>query len=454
MLSRRVLIGSAATLAAGCGGLDLGLPGLGPPREIPVTWVSSAFPYLNTGPGFSPPKEQLQRVVRELHADSDGPHSPSRGRYRLTLRYIDRYAEGYAEQYLTPELEDHATQQHDDNPTPEQKQFSTAEHLAEWLEEVEADLVTLGPEEARDLGEMGVLLPLDRFGGANGSDFAREFYSSVLEPFHENGALYALPVGANPLLLFYDADYFAQMGVAPPDDTWDWDVLKENALRLTQREEDGTVSRWGLETLGSFVWWALWQNKAELTDALTTQCRLQEPPAIEAIEFVRELIHTHRVSPAALGVDLARLVYSSVAPPAMVYAANFFFSSHLVYRRAALPRGKVHSVPVDTDPGIAIVAQTANPEVAYRGLRGLVRAMQPYVNVPAEREGVARLKEIRRDLLPDEVAAIQQSMEHGRVWPQSAAQNSAMYGIMESIVRGDDVTSAVNHACSVLYENR
>ena len=80
--------------------------------------------------------------------------------------------------------------------------------------------------------------------------------------------------------------------------------------------------------------------------------------------------------------------------------------------------------------------------------------MQPYVNVPAEREGVARLEEIRRDLLPAEIAAIRQSMEHGRVWPQTAAENRAMYGIMESIVHGDEVNSAVNHACSVLYENQ
>ena len=45
------------------------------------------------------------------------------------------------------------------------------------------------------------------------------------------------------------------VGVAPPDGNWDWDVLVENALkRLTQREEDGTVSRWGLAAHTQFFY--------------------------------------------------------------------------------------------------------------------------------------------------------------------------------------------------------
>ena len=111
---------------------------------------------------------------------------------------------------------------------------------------------------------MGVLLSLDRFGGVAGSDFEREFYAPVLEPFRANGALYALPTDAFPLMLYYDVDYFAQAGGAPPDGNWDWDVLVENALKLTQREEDGTVSRWGLAAHSqSSIWWALCRVIAE-----------------------------------------------------------------------------------------------------------------------------------------------------------------------------------------------
>ena len=314
--------------------------------------------------------------------------------------------------------------------------------------------MTVWGHEARALGEMGELLPLDQFGGADSSDFAREFYSIGLDPFRENGTLYALPANAFPLMLYYDADYFAQVGVVPPDGSWDWDALVGHALKLTHREEGGTVARWGLEPLGASIWWALWQNEAALADALTSQCRLQEPAAIEALQFVHGLVHTHRVSPAAFGNDLAKLMYDPLgSPPAMLYNIAPLGLPNS-YRRAELPMGKVRSVPVDAGPGIAIVAQTTSPDVAYTALRGLLHTMRPYVNVPVEREAVARLGQMRTDLESEEVTAIQDSMEHARLLPQDAAQNRAMYRLVEALARGDEVSSAVNHACSVLYENR
>ena len=435
MLSRRTLIGSTAVLAAGCGGLDFPFPQLGAPRVTPLTWVSRPIVELNTGPGIASVEEKLRRIERNLAGDAESPFGPVLGRYSLALHYIGPYAGSYSD--------------------PDAEEFRKPEHLATWLEEIEVDLVTVWPEEARALGERGVLLPLNRFGGADGSEFEREFYSPLLDAYRENNVLYALPVGSDPLMLYYDADYFAQVGVAPPDSNWDWDVLVENALKLTRREADGTVSRWGLATHHWHIWWVLWQNEAEMADALTSQCRLQELAAIGALEFFRGLIHTHRISPAVSGTDLSDIIYSSKGiPPAIVYNTAPLGHSRFNYRSAELPRGKVRSSQVKTDPGIAIVAQTAKPEVAYTALRGLLKAMQSYVGVPAEREAVTRLGQIRSDLQPEEVTAIQQSMEYGRARPDDTAQRRAMYGIVEALVRGDDVSSAVNHACSVLYENQ
>ena len=215
------------------------------------------------------------------------------------------------------------------------------------------------------------------------------------------------------------------------------------------------MSRWGLAAHMGNLWWVLWQNEAVMVDALTSQCRLQEPAAIEALEFFRELIHTHRVSPAAFSTDLSGIIDDPKgAPPAMLYNTAYRGYSRLNYRWAELPRGKVQSTQVNPYPGIAIAAQTANPEAAYTALRGLVKTMQPYVRVPSEREAVARLGEFRWDLQPEEVIAIQQSMEYGRGRPDDIAQRRAMFRLVEALVRGDSVASAVNQGCTVLYENQ
>ena len=138
----------------------------------------------------------------------------------------------------------------------------------------------------------------------------------------------------------------------------------------------------------------------------------------------------------------------------MIYFPVLYLAIGAKYRRAELPRGKVQSTQVNPYPGIAIAAQTANPEAAYTALRGLVNTMQPNVRVPSEREAVARLGQIQPNLQPEEVTAIQNSMEHARLLPQDAAQSRAMYNLVEALVRGDDVASAVNQGCSTLYENQ
>ena len=421
-------------LAAGCGGLDIPFPVLGTPKITPLTWVSRIIPGISPQYLVASPEEELRRIERNLAEDSESSFGPTRGRYSLSLQYFERYAGPYSD--------------------PKEEEFYKPEHLASWLNEIGADLVTVWHDEARALGERGALLPLDRFSG-DGSGLSGEYYSSVLDYYREKGALYALPVGADPLMLSFDADYFESMGVAPPDGSWDWDVLVENALKLTQREEDGTVTRWGLIAHDYSIWWALWQNEAEVADALTSQCRLQEPAAVKALEYIWDLMHTHGVSPAASGQDLGRLIYGEVdSPPAMIYFPVLYLAIGAKYRRAELPRGKVQSTQVNPYPGIAIAAQTANPEAAYTALRGLVKAMQPNVRVPSEREAVARLGQIQPNLQPEEVIAIQQSMEYGRGRPDDIAQRRAMFRLVEALARGDDVTSAVNQGCSILYENQ
>lgn len=121
---------------------------------------------------------------------------------------------------------------------------------------------------------------------------------------------------------------------------------------------------------------------------------------------------------------------------------------------APLPRGKVHATPVRTAFGIGIAARTQKTEAAYAALRGFTRAMQHQVVVPSSRAGVAGLADIRKDLRPEEVAAVQHAMEHGREWPQRGLPLHVMYELTESLSRGDDVATVVNAACSTIDDYR
>ena len=418
MLSRRNLLISTSVLATGCGFLDSQSKVTGPLQETSLNLAFSDSIYSIVGQGVAP-IEKYRQAVAELAEDADDPYGFEQGSYSLALRRIGTF----------PHWDEYAA----------------------LLEDLEADLVTVASYDAQALGERGMLLPLERFSGTDGPDIEQEYYPNVLSQFRANGALYALPVGVRPQVLYYDAAQFRREGVPPVDSNWDWDALVANAAKLTKRRADGAVARWGLATHSNGLWWALWQNEADAVDPDTLQCRLQEPAAIEALQFFRDLLHTYRVSPA-LYRELGKLIFESGTPPAMVYSLDPKRPSHGDFRLAEIPRGKVRAVPVLGDFGIAIAARTVNPEAAYSALRGLANVMQKYVTVPAQREAVAMLGETRKDLRPEEVVALQQSMEHESGWPQTGVQLRADRYLVEALVNGDDVATVVNQACSIVRE--
>ena len=446
MLTRRSLLGTTAVLAAGCGSLGNPLTPPSAPQDSEIK-VAAFTRSVNLNLPYGEDSELLdaedryERALTALEEDENNAYGPKRGGYSLALRFVESF-------YPPREVSDEGPM------TEEEIEADRAARLisvAETLDLLDADLVTVWPEEARWWGENGLLLPLDRFNGAGESELNREFFPTVLNQYRRDGALYALPVDAAPLMLFYDEKFFANQGVPMPDANWDWDELVRNAAKLTTAKQDGNVSRWGLVAHASGVFWALWQNEATLFDADTQQCRLPEPVAVEALQFVHDLLHKHRVSPLAEMRDLWD--YSRRTPPAMLYDyPPIVLPQRRNFRMAALPRGKVSAGPVRTSLGIGIAARTQRTEAAIAALKGFNRAMQEHVAVPAGRDAVARLADIRTDISPAEVAAVQHSLEHGREWPQDGLTLQIMYELTQGLGRGDDVATIVNQACSLAHE--
>ena len=442
MLTRRSLLGTTAVLAAGCStvGTPLSPPSAPQDAEIKVAAYTRSIylsmPYGNYVDGDDN-EDRFERAVAALEEDEDNAYGPKRGGYSLALRFVEDFA---------PQIEQPKTVEE-----AEAYWEARLDAVAETLDLLEADLVTVWPHEARWWGENGLLLPLDRFSGAGESELNRDFFPTVLSQYRRDGALYALPVDAAPLMLFYDQEFFAIQGVPMPDATWDWDDLVRNAVKITTAKQDGSVARWGLVAHGEQVFWALWQNEASLVDMDTRQCRLPEPAAVEALQFVHDLLHKHRVSPLAEMRDLWDYIWAT--PPAMLYDfPPMIHNQRISFRMAALPPGKVSATPVRTHLGIGIAARTQRTEAAFAALKGFNLAMQEHVAIPAGREAVARLADIRPDISPEEVAAVQHSLEHGREWPQHGLTLQIMYELTQGLGRGDDVATIVNQACSLAHE--
>ena len=425
-ISRRAFVAGMALLAAGCGPFRPVPSPLSQTEATPLTWYTWTFAgLLDLDDPFGSPREKLAKIVAALEEDTENPNGPARAGYTLTPRLIGR----------------------GDYPDPPPR---NQDEFADWIGGIETDLLSIGPTMAHTLGDRGVLLPLDRLIAADGPSLTEAFYPYILKQFRAHGSLYALPIDADPQMLFYEPAYFEAQGVPPPNETWDWDDLVENALKLTQRGADGTVTRWGLMPHMFGFWWALWQNEAEAFDSITLRCRLREPAATEALQFCRDLLHIHRVAPLLASSDVFDVF--SMPPdsmPAMFYR-RLSIGPSFNNRWAELPRGKVHSVPVSASMGLAIHAQAKNTDAAYAALKGIVATMQRFVPAPAQQEAVARLGDFKPSLSPEQVKAVQRSMEHGRPLQYDRRLWATMNAIVDSLVQGDEVATAVNKACSAL----
>ncbi|MDE2841222.1 MAG: extracellular solute-binding protein [Chloroflexota bacterium] len=342
MLTRRALIASTAALAAGCSSLESAFSVPNQPRTIDLTWISEAYGgFRERGLGPNGLEETLKHIVAALEEDIENPNGPAKARYTLTSRFV-----------------------RSENADPP---LQSIDDVIAWYGGLEADLLSVPPFLAQLLGERGVILSLDQLVSADGSEFTDAIYPYLLDHFRSDGGLFALPVDAGPTMIHYNPRVLSQDDVSRINEGWHWDDMVEIAEKLTERDENGEVQRWGLITQHQGYWWALWQNEAELADPITNQCRLLEPAAIEALQFCHDLIHTHQVSPPVTSFDAWSAFQSGSWPPMFFSSVQGNWSSD--NRWAALPRGKQHSVPVIGNMGIAITDRAQNTEAALRRSR-------------------------------------------------------------------------------------
>ena len=104
----------------------------------------------------------------------------------------------------------------------------------EWLAGTGPDLTghccTVGVQWARD----GFFLDLDSRIKRDVPQRIREDYLEwLMRLFSQPGAgQFALPMYSGTIALFYNKTLFQRKGVAPPDDTWDWNTYRDAATKL------------------------------------------------------------------------------------------------------------------------------------------------------------------------------------------------------------------------------
>ncbi|MCL4508244.1 MAG: sugar ABC transporter substrate-binding protein [Chloroflexi bacterium] len=115
------------------------------------------------------------------------------------------------------------------------------------------------------------------------------------------GHLYGLPERQATIALFYNKSLFDAIGVKTPDNTWTWQTYLDAAQKLTKTGSNGAPVQYGTVSSADdaqedwFNW--VFQNKGHVLDAKKQHLLLDQPAAIQAIQYLVDLVQKYKVAP-------------------------------------------------------------------------------------------------------------------------------------------------------------
>ena len=126
------------------------------------------------------------------------------------------------------------------------------------------------------------------------SGFESKFYS----PFTRDGRLFAVPIFWDTIAMFYNRAIFDEAGIPYPTRGWTWADMRDKAMALTVWEGN-EIMQFGLGfpitiqgSLGNFIP----QNAGWFYTDDRMALDINNPGALEALNFMRQLMHEDRVA--------------------------------------------------------------------------------------------------------------------------------------------------------------
>jgi len=101
-----------------------------------------------------------------------------------------------------------------------------------------------------------------------------------------------LPKYCGTSAFYGNTNLFQQSGVTFPGDTTTWDTFRSNLISLT-KSQGGTTTQFGLDNglanIGYVLSWMVWSWGGEVVDPKdNSKCLLDQPPALDALQYVQD----------------------------------------------------------------------------------------------------------------------------------------------------------------------
>jgi sn-glycerol 3-phosphate transport system substrate-binding protein len=152
------------------------------------------------------------------------------------------------------------------------------------------DVAVLFAVDIYTLIDADAIVPFDDLLDPRGKGWLESFYPALMANSRAAGKTWGIPFQRSTILLYWNKKLFREAGLDAERAPKDWAEMARYAKRLTQRDAQGRVVRWGLQIPSSgFPYW-LFQglataNGASLMNAAGTRTMFDQPAAVGALRY-------------------------------------------------------------------------------------------------------------------------------------------------------------------------
>ena len=264
------------------------------------------------------------------------------------------------------------------------------------------DVFYIGPTMLQSLVSKGVLMNIEERVAQSTVIGLSDYFPQTVSPYrydgHEfgQGPLYGLCKDWSPdFLVFYNKDLFREAGLDIPDGTWDRETFLDAAKRLTRRDDKGRIIQFGVYNNCDARQWVI-QSGGQVYSEDFNRCTLNEPAALEGLQFAADLTLKWRVAPnLAEQAQSAVNVMFETGRVAMCFYGMWFvpqFTKHIKDFEWSVTTPPLHVRDIYLSAGMigyGISAKTKHPEAAWaffeylQGPKGQEQLADIGWNIPA-----------------------------------------------------------------------
>lgn len=293
----------------------------------------------------------------------------------VTLSYLNFFSATDPQNTLFPHALTTIQQRH---PRVNVEQITTAGSGQDVMAKFQAlasagtapDIAALNPQYVEPLRARGQLGDLSPYIRRDAKAFQQgDFAEATLLRARKDGKWHAIPLQMGLWFTLYNATLYEQAGVSKPDATWTWDRLLEATRAVMARHSTVvgiSMPPYELPVRGA---------GGDVLSKDEKKCLLDEPAALEGIQFNADLRQKHRVVPgtAEMGGQTVRQLFDTGRLASHIGDPGFLSGSQrgklgFSWNIASVPKGKTGRLSTVKGPSLVMTNDSKEKDTAWAWL--------------------------------------------------------------------------------------